>query len=133
MGHYYTPPLGILEKLAVVGSRDYAHLDRVEEVMYELFCSRTCNFMEFLVISGGARGVDNKAIEVANKFGCKSKVYPADWNTYGKSAGAIRNKEIVKNADFVVCFYDGQSKGTKITMDLCMKTGKPYIVINDFD
>ena len=38
--------------------------------------------------------------------------YPADWDTYGKSAGYRRNQLMADNADALVAFWDGQSRGT---------------------
>jgi hypothetical protein len=32
----------------------------------------------------------------------------------------------VKNSDFVVAFWDGQSRGTRHSLELAQKAGKPY-------
>lgn len=42
-----------------------------------------------------------------------------NWDKYGKSAGYRRNKEMVDIASAAICFWDGKSKGTKHTIDLC--------------
>jgi len=51
--------------------------------------------------------------------------FTPEWDKYGKRAGAIRNQEIVNEADTIIAFWDGQSKGTKITIDMALKAGKP--------
>lgn len=51
-----------------------------------------------------------------------------DWNRYGRSAGARRNAEIVKQADEVVAFWDGKSRGTQITIAMARAAGKPVTV-----
>ena len=51
---------------------------------------------------------------------------PADWDKYGKSAGFIRNKEMVDIADAAIIFWDGDSKGTKDTIERVQNKGIPY-------
>jgi hypothetical protein len=41
------------------------------------------------------------------------KLFPADWNRYGKSAGFRRNVEMSNHADALVVFWDGKSRGTQ--------------------
>lgn len=36
---------------------------------------------------------------------------PADWTTYGKKAGYIRNEAMAEKADAVIVFWDGKSPG----------------------
>lgn len=47
------------------------------------------------VVHGGCQGVDTLAGEVAKKMGFTVEVHPAQWNIYGKSAGPIRNREMI--------------------------------------
>lgn len=60
---------------------------------------------------GDATGVDQC---VRDYFAGDSilKVYEADWDTHGKSAGPIRNRAMVQGADQVLAFWDGDSPGT---------------------
>jgi len=44
-----------------------------------------------MVINGGASGADKLAREWADRRGVDHKEYYAEWNSYGKSAGPIRN------------------------------------------
>lgn len=43
----------------------------------------------------------------------KMKVFPADWNKYGKKAGPIRNKKMANYAEALLAIWDGKSCGTK--------------------
>lgn len=61
--------------------------------------------------------------------GYNIKQFPADWDTFGKGAGYIRNKEMAGYADTCVCFWDGKSKGTKHMIDLAKKNGLPLRII----
>lgn len=82
-----------------------------------------------VVISGGALGVDTVAVEEARARGLAHQVYRADWQRYGRRAGAIRNRRIVAAASRVVAFWDGASRGTAITIDMARELGKPVEVI----
>ena len=47
--------------------------------------------------------------------------FPADWDKYGKAAGFIRNEQMAQNADALVVFWDGKSRGTKNMIELAAK------------
>src|SRR5690606_8532231 len=64
---------------------------------------------EIVIISGGARGADRFGEEVAKHWGFQLEVYPADWNTHGKSAGFIRNQQMLDSGvDLAVQFPGGR-------------------------
>lgn len=65
------------------------------------------------VVSGGARGVDALGEMFAQKNNLKLHKFPADWDTYGKRAGILRNIEMAKQADGLLALWDGESPGTK--------------------
>jgi len=81
------------------------------------------------IVSGGARGADKLGERFAKENGFKVKLFPANWDTYGKSAGYIRNKEMADYADTLVAFWDGESKGTGHMIDLAKKKGLKVFVI----
>mgnify|MGYP000073329119 CR=1 FL=1 len=112
-----------LLKLAVIGSRSFDNIDLIKEILNEFIYSAQ------IVISGGAQGTDNLAHDWANENNIPVKLYLPDWKKFGKAAGIIRNKQIVEDADFCIIFWDGKSKGTKNTIDLCNKLHKKYRLI----
>jgi len=69
------------------------------------------------------------AADEAQSLGMEVIEILPDWDLHGKSAGMIRNAEIVKQADEVVAFWDGSSKGTKNTIDRAEAAGKLSAVI----
>ena len=113
-------------KIAIVGSRtfnDYGvMIDFIEKIVQE----ETIAIDE--IISGGAKGADSLAERLAHDYDIKLTVFPADWEKYGKRAGAIRNQEIIKNCDICFAFWDGISRGTKISIDLCTLYNKPCYI-----
>lgn len=84
-----------------------------------------------VVITGGARGVDITAETAAKKRGLEVMVHLADWETFGKAAGHIRNQKVVDDCDKLVAFWDGSSPGTKGTISLASKAGKLEKVFKD--
>ncbi len=109
-------------KIAIVGSRDYPDRARVEALVQDLPD-------DVVVVTGGAVGVDRWAESVARSRGLEVEVILPDWQRYGRAAGPIRNKAIVEAADRVVAFWDGRSRGTRSTIELARKAGKPVEVV----
>jgi hypothetical protein len=82
------------------------------------------------IVSGGATGADSLGRDVAQKHGANYLEFLPDWEKHGKSAGVIRNADLVKISDFVVAFWDGQSRGTRHSLDIARQKGTPYYVYN---
>ena len=82
-----------------------------------------------VVISGTARGADQMGERYAKERGFQLRRFPADWEQYGKSAGHIRNAKMADNADALIAFWDGESKGTKNMIDNARPKGLAVRVI----
>lgn len=61
------------------------------------------------IIEGDAPGADRLAGGWASARGLNLLVYPADWRSYGRAAGPIRNKQMLDEGkpDLVVAFPGG--------------------------
>lgn len=92
-------------KIAIVGSRDFHPCYLVHDFVDTLPAGT-------IVISGGAPGVDREAETRAAWRGLEVRSYKALWWMHGKAAGPLRNTEIVNEADELVAFWDGVSRGT---------------------
>lgn len=106
-------------KVLVVGSRNFNDYSLLKSTLDNLLVNAT----NIEIISGGARGADTLAEKYAKDNGYQLKVFLADWNRYGKSAGYKRNYEMHKyisefNDRLCVAFWDGQSKGTAHNFEL---------------
>jgi hypothetical protein len=110
-------------KLAIIGSRSFKDKHKLELAINEL------NLDIDTVVSGGALGADKLGEEWAKNQGKKVELHLPEWAKYGRSAGIIRNKAIVESCDFCLAFWDGKSKGTNSSLELCKKLGIPYKVI----
>lgn len=72
----------------MVGSRSFSD--------YEFFVTKCDhllrNWKNIIIVSGGAYGTDALAKRYAADRHYAYKEFPADWDTYGKRAGYIRNR-----------------------------------------
>jgi len=111
-------------RVAYVGSREFADEQLV----------RHCVQLEAkgpVIVSGGERCPYSWAADEGRTCGFEVGEFLPDWEKHGRGAGMIRNKEIVRNCDMVKAFWDGESKGTKNTIDTAQKMGVPVDVIFD--
>jgi hypothetical protein len=61
-----------------------------------------------MLMHGGARGVDARAAKWARDNGVPARQFDADWATYGRAAGPIRNSFMLDaRPDLVVAFPGG--------------------------
>ena len=81
-----------------------------------------------VVISGTARGADQCGEQWAECCGIPVEKFPADWNTYGKRAGYLRNEQMAENADALIALWDGVSAGTKHMIDIAHRKGLQVFV-----
>ena len=102
-------------RVIIAGSRDFNDYDFVVETIEMSGLNITT------VVSGGARGVDALGEQYAEEMNLPLKVYPANWNEHGKSAGPIRNAKMAQNADALIAIWDGESRGTKNMIDTAHK------------
>lgn len=112
-------------RVLVTGSRELTDEDLVFEALSNVF--EGTEDPEFIVINGGARGADGLSTRWVNTmqedYRVFCEVYKADWETFGKPAGHLRNQEMVdRGADVVLAFYKkgAENKGT----GNCVKTAR---------
>lgn len=106
-------------KIIIAGSRDIND----QSIVAKAINSSPYTITE--IVSGAARGVDTSAEVYANMSNLPLKKFPADWDKYGKPAGAIRNKQMADYADGLIAVWDGKSPGTRIMIQMMNKASKP--------
>ena len=112
-------------KVIVAGSREFSDYVFLTEVLDQLLKDEP----DVEIVSGTARGADSLGERYAADKGYKLTKFPADWNTYGKSAGYRRNVDMGNYADALIAFWDGVSKGTKHMIDIATNKGLKVCVI----
>ena len=84
-----------------------------------------------VIISGGARNVDQRGERYAIDRGLDFLRYPADWDRYGKSvAGMVRNQFMSWRASHVIGIWDGSSSGTAGMMKIGKTDGLAIRVLH---
>lgn len=110
-------------RIIVAGSRDLSNLYN-----NHLFAETIIRFRPTEIISGMAKGPDTWGLAVAKQHLISVKCFPADWEKYGKSAGAIRNDEMADYADMLIAYWNGKSRGTQHMITSMLKRNKPFHV-----
>ena len=88
-----------MKRILICGSRDWTSHNTIKSVL--------SNYSkEIIVITGGCRGADTIAENVAKNLGMTVQVFNADWKKYGRAAGPIRNqKRLEEKPDLVIAFH----------------------------
>ena len=114
----------MIKRVVIAGCRYYNNYD--EAKIYIDYClSNIKKENDIIIVSGGASGADAIGERYAKENGFKLEKYPADWKRFGKSAGPKRNEQMAIVSDYIICFWDGKSKGTKSMIEYAKKYNKP--------
>jgi hypothetical protein len=108
----------------VCGGRDFEDITLMTKVLHSKFDPDDT----VTLIHGNARGADRMAEKVLTAYfrgGFEVRRFPANWNKYGKSAGYLRNKQMLEEGkpDLVIAFPGG--KGTASMIKLAKQASIP--------
>lgn len=125
-------------RVIVAGGRDFNDYNVLVKSLVSIFMEKKLATYEVEVVSGNADGADKLGESFAHSakaFGTTLKVMKADWDKLGDSAGYIRNLEMALYArssinGICVCFWDGNSDGTKHMIDIAKKENLELYVFN---
>ncbi len=114
-----------MTRVIIAGSRFYDVYDEatvfIEQCLQELT-------IPFLILSGGCRGADALGERYAIENEIPLKRYLPEWHIYGRGAGPKRNRVMVDECDAVICFWNGESRGTKSLIEYAKEKGKIVFV-----
>jgi YspA, cpYpsA-related SLOG family len=101
-------------RILIAGDRNWTNNTFIRVILDSL----VQQYSTFTLIHGGARGVDSIAGYIAEHvYKLPVIAFPADWDTHGKSAGIIRNRQMLSEGrpDLVVVIHNNLlgSKGTQ--------------------
>ena len=118
-------------KVIIAGGRDFTNVTVMATTLNNLQdVDHVIEIEKLTLICGMARGADLTAYKLFNEAGLPIKMYPADWDQYGKSAGYIRNKQMADVADMLIAFWDGESRGTAHMIATARKLKLNVLVFN---
>lgn len=82
------------------------------------------------IIEGGARGADTVWRMAGSSISAQVLTFPADWNKYGRSAGPIRNQQMLEEKpDLVLAFKPKNADLTRGTGDMVNRALKAGIKV----
>lgn len=81
------------------------------------------------IICGTAKGADTLGEWYALEKKFKIEYFKPDWSI-GRKAGVIRNQQMAENADALIAFWDGKSRGTMHMIRIAKEKGLKVRVIN---
>lgn len=111
--------------LAIIGSRSFNNYAHAEQHIADTIQKHNISITK--IISGGALGADKVAECFAHKHDIPIEVIKPNWSL-GRQAGPVRNTEIIKKSDYIIAFWDGQSKGTLDSINKAKKLNKKLFV-----
>ena len=116
-------------KVIIAGTRDFNDYAFLKKNVDYFLQGINPNSEEIEIVSGNARGADKLGERYAKEHNLPVKLFPANWDKYGKRAGYLRNQEMANYSDVLIAFWDEKSKGTKHMIDIAKKQGLTVIVI----
>ena len=116
-------------KVIIAGTRDFNDYDFLKKNVDYFLQGINPNNEEIEIVSGNARGADKLGERYAKEHNLPVKLFPANWDKYGKQAGYLRNQEMANYADVLIAFWDEKSKGTKHMIDIAKKQDLTVIVV----
>lgn len=124
-------------RIIVCGGRNFNDYDRMKDEIDKIIAKFNRYVQEIEIVSGHCAGADQLGEQYARERGYPCKVFPANWEKYGRSAGPIRNSEMIKyalkvNVPIVVAFRSPRTKGTNDTIKKATKMGFKVFVF-DYD
>jgi hypothetical protein len=112
-------------RVLICGGRDFTDYERLRRVLDKsLYIDGITT-----VIHGGAQGADACADVWAKQSYIPVKCYPAQWDKYGRSAGPVRNQQMLDEGkpDLVIAFPGGA--GTANMIKIARRAGIDVLVV----
>lgn len=112
-------------RILITGSRTWTDKVTIARAIRQAWIDAGKPF-RVTVVHGGARGADYIAGVYAKRLNFDVEVHNAQWQSFGKMAGYLRNREMVNaGADICLAFIKDESKGATMCAELAEKTGIP--------
>lgn len=113
-------------RVIVAGSRTFLDYDLMCRELDNLFwISPEFENRDVKIVSGMADGADTLAIRYADEHQLTKILFPANWKSYKRIAGFLRNEDMLTIATHLVVFWDGKSSGTRHMIEIARAKGIP--------
>lgn len=123
-----------MTRVIIAGSRKFNDYDKLLNAVNDCGIHLINSVDPVEIVSGHASGADSLGEKMAKAYKYPLKIFPAEWDTYGKSAGVIRNKQMAQYASeadrgILIAFPIGESRGTRNMIELAKRYGLEIEVI----
>ena len=123
-----------ITRIIIAGSREFNDYRKMVTKLDELGIHLLATMDDIEIVSGHCSGADICGEKFAKAYNYPLKIFPADWDKYGKAAGPIRNEQMAKYAaeadrGMLIAFPIGESKGTRNMIKLAKQYGLEVSVI----
>ena len=111
-------------RLIIAGTRTFNDYELLRAYC-DMKLSRKIREGEQIEIVSGAcpSGADYLGEKYAAERGFSVRLFPADWQQYGRRTDEVRNRQMAQYGNALIAFWDGKSKGTKIMIDEARAAG----------
>ncbi len=116
-------------RVIIAGTRDFSNYELLKEKCDNILSAKRKD-SNIVILSGTAKGADRLGERYAREQGFLLRRFPADWDKDGNKAGPIRNAKMADNADALIAFWDGTSRGTAHMIMTAKEKGLATRVIN---
>jgi hypothetical protein len=81
------------------------------------FIRKNVKYGENIVVmsAGNKEGADNLGEKYAKERGYRVRRFNPNWNKYGRSAGFVRNREMIRSSDGFIAFTCPYSENSSLT------------------
>ena len=110
-------------RVIIAGTRTFKDYSLLCETADRLLADKAKAGHSIIIVSGSCIGADLMGEQYARERGYKVERYPAEWEKYGRKAGIMRNAVMAENADALIAYWDGVSRGAKKKIDEAQKRG----------
>lgn len=113
-------------RVGIVGSRDYPAPRLVRSFVAGLPAGS-------VVVSGGYGAVDVAAASMGRRLGLIVDEFMADWLRFGRAAGPIRNRELVRSGLYCLVVFlssDVPSDGSRDAIKAAKAAGVPVFIFD---
>lgn len=115
----------------IAGGRDFENYEYMCEKLNDLFYNSNkfkTEWRPIKIISGMAKGADTLAIRYADENKLIKILFPANWKSYPRIAGFLRNEDMLSIATHLIAFWNGKSSGTKHMIEIAQMKGIPVLI-----
>ena len=124
-------------RVLVCGARDWTDRNMIADTLQSIALRAAKRGAILEIVHGDAPGADRLAGEVGAQIGAIVRTMPAEWSSFGRAAGPIRNRAMLQQLrpEIVLAFHDhiDRSRGTADMVRAATRAGVRWLLISHDD